>query len=329
MADPRFHSVAGPFSLAALVEITGATLADGNAAFELTDVSPLQTAGASHLSFLDNRKYIEQFESSAAGACFINAKFAERAPAGMALLLTDQPYMAYALAAQMFYPRRPPEPGISPAANVDLGAMIAESARIEAGATVAAGAKIGAATHILQNVVIGPGVEIGEGVSVGLCASLSYCIVGDAVTIHAGARIGQDGFGFAPSAQGHVKVPQLGRVIIHDNVEIGANTTIDRGSGPDTIIGAGCWIDNLVQIAHNVQLGRGCIIVAQAGISGSTRLGDFVQMGGQVGLTGHLEIGTGARIAAQSGVMRDIEPGARSEERRVGKECRSRWSPYH
>ena len=311
MADPRFHSVEGPFSLAALVEATGTTLGAGaNAALEVTDVSPLQTAGAAHLSFLDNRKYIDQFESSAAGACLVHPKFAERAPAGMALLLSEQPYMAYALAAQLFYPRHIPEPGISLAANVDPGAEIAPDARIEAGVFVGAHAKIGAATHIHANVAIGAGVEVGADTIVGMCASLSHCVIGNAVTIHSGARIGQDGFGFAPSAQGHVKVPQLGRVIVHDNVEIGANTTIDRGSGPDTVIGAGCWIDNLVQIAHNVVLGRGCIVVAQVGISGSTRVGDFVQIGGQAGLTGHLEIGAGARIAAQAGVMRDIEPGA-------------------
>ena len=127
--------------------------------------------------------------------------------------------------------------------------------------------------------------------------------------IHAGVRIGQDGFGFATGAEGHVKVPQLGRVIIGDDVEIGANTTIDRGAGPDTVIGAGTQIDNLVQIGHNVVLGRGCVVVAQVGISGSTKVGDYVVIGGQVGLAGHLSIGNKVRIAAQSGVMRDVAEG--------------------
>jgi UDP-3-O-[3-hydroxymyristoyl] glucosamine N-acyltransferase len=157
--------------------------------------------------------------------------------------------------------------------------------------------------------VIGPGVVLGEDCIVGACASITHSIVGKRVNIYPGVRIGQDGFGFAMGPQGHAKVPQLGRVIIQDDVEIGANTTIDRGAGPDTIIGSGTKIDNLVQIGHNVQLGRGCVIVAQVGISGSTRLGDFVAVGGQAGLTGHLHIGAGARIAGQSGVMRDIEPG--------------------
>ena len=137
----------------------------------------------------------------------------------------------------------------------------------------------------------------------------SYAIVGARTIVHGGARIGQDGFGFALGADGHLKVPQLGRVLIGDDVEIGANTTIDRGAGPDTVVGDGTKIDNLVQIAHNVRIGRGCVIVAQVGISGSTRIGDFVMLGGQAGLTGHLVVGDGAKVAAQAGVMRDIEPG--------------------
>ena len=151
---------------------------------------------------------------------------------------------------------------------------------------------------------------MGDDCDVGSCATLTYCVLGRGVIIHPGVRIGQDGFGFALGASDHVKVPQVGRVVIEDDVEIGANSTIDRGTGPDTVIGAGTKIDNLVQIAHNVRLGRGCVVVSQVGISGSTDIGDFVMMGGQAGLTGHLSIGAGARIAAQSGVMRDVEPGA-------------------
>lgn len=153
------------------------------------------------------------------------------------------------------------------------------------------------------------GVAVGPSCRIGAGAVLQNCLVGARVIIHPGVRVGQDGFGFAPGPGGHLKVPQLGRVLIEDDVEIGANTTIDRGTGPDTVIGAGTKIDNLVQIAHNVRLGRGCIVVSQVGISGSTEIGDFVMIGGQAGLTGHLHVGAGARIAAQSGVMRDIEPG--------------------
>jgi UDP-3-O-[3-hydroxymyristoyl] glucosamine N-acyltransferase len=181
---------------------------------------------------------------------------------------------------------------------------------VDAGAVIGAGARIGRRCHIGANAVIGNAVVLGDDCVVGSCASLAFCAVGARVVIHAGVRVGEDGFGFAVGKQEHLKVPQLGRVLIEDDVEIGANTTIDRGAGPDTVIGAGTKIDNLVQIAHNVQLGRSCMVVAQVGISGSATVGDGVMMGGQAGLTGHLRIGSGARIAAQSGVMRDVESGA-------------------
>ncbi|MBY0430781.1 MAG: UDP-3-O-(3-hydroxymyristoyl)glucosamine N-acyltransferase, partial [Rhodospirillales bacterium] len=227
----------------------------------------------------------------------------------MALLLTDQPYHAYARIAQAFYPMPRLEGWTAPNAVVDAGAIIGEGCRIEWGAVIGPGVEIGRNCHIGANAVIGAGVVIGDDGIIGANATISHAIIGRRAFIYPGVRIGQDGFGFAMSPLGHLKVPQLGRVIIHDDVEIGANTTIDRGAGPDTVIGAGCRIDNLVQIGHNVQLGRGCVIVAQVGISGSTRLDDFVAIGGQVGIGGHLRIGTGAQVAAQSGVMRDVPAG--------------------
>lgn len=310
MADSRFFVKAGPFSLAELAKRCGAELADGaDPEKRVVDVASLDAAGADHISFLDNKKYVDAFSRSAAGACLIHPSMAPKAPPGMALLLSSDPYRAYAQVARSFYPAPPPEPGVSPRAAVDPTAMVDPSARIEAGAVVGARAEIGPRVLIGPNAVIGAGVVLGEDCIVGACASISHSLIGKRVNIYPGARIGQDGFGFAMGPAGHLKVPQLGRVIIHDDVEIGANTAIDRGAGPDTVIGAGSKIDNLVQIGHNVQLGRGCVIVSQVGISGSTRLDDFVAAGGQAGITGHLRIGAGARIAAQSGVMRDIEPG--------------------
>jgi UDP-3-O-[3-hydroxymyristoyl] glucosamine N-acyltransferase len=170
-------------------------------------------------------------------------------------------------------------------------------------------AQIGAGTRIEANAVIGAGVVVGPECWIGAGSSLTHCILGRRVRIHSGVRVGQDGFGFSLGPKGHLPVPQLGRVIIEDFVNIGANTTIDRGAGPDTLIGTGSVIDNLVQIAHNVKLGRGCVIAAQCGISGSSTLGDFVILGGQVGIAGHLNIGTGVRVAAQSGVTKDIPAG--------------------
>jgi len=168
---------------------------------------------------------------------------------------------------------------------------------------------VGARCQIGANTVIGAGVALGDACRIAANVTLSHCLIGARVVLHPGVRIGQPGFGFAPDAAGPVKIPQLGRVIVGDDVDIGANTTIDRGSGHDTVIGAGTMIDNLVQIGHNVVLGRGCILAGQVGISGSTKLGDFVMVGGQSGLAGHLNIGGGARIGAHAGVMRDVEPG--------------------
>jgi UDP-3-O-[3-hydroxymyristoyl] glucosamine N-acyltransferase len=310
MADPRFFAKAGPFSLAELAQRSGATLApDCDPARVVVDVAPLDAAGPEHVSFLDNKKYVGAFSESRAGACLIHPDLAPKAPAGMALLLTPDPYRAYAVVATMFYPSPAVEPRISAGAHVDPEANVDPSARIDVGAVVGARAVVGRGSRVGPNAVIGAGVVIGDESIIGAGATVSHAIIGNRVNIYPGARIGQDGFGFAMGPQGHLKVPQLGRVVIHDDVEIGANATIDRGAGPDTVIGAGSKIDNLVQIGHNVQLGRGCVIVAQVGISGSTRLDDFVAAGGQAGITGHLRIGAGARIAAQSGVMRDIDAG--------------------
>ena len=310
MADPRFFPGAGPFSLAQLSEIAQAEIA-GKAGPDrrFRDVASLETAGPEDVSFLDNRIYAADFSVSRAGACLVHPELAPRAPAGMALLLTRSPYKAYALVARAFHPEPPAKPGIDPRAIVDPTAKIGKDVSIAAGVVIGKRAEIGARCRIEANATIGDAVLLGEDCVVGAGAAVTYCLVGARVVIYSGVRIGQDGFGFATEGGRHLKVPQLGRVLIGDDVEIGANTCIDRGSAGDTVIGPGCMIDNLVQIGHNVHLGRGCVVVAQVGISGSTRLDDYVVVGGQVGLAGHLHVGTGARIAAQSGVHRDIPAG--------------------
>jgi UDP-3-O-[3-hydroxymyristoyl] glucosamine N-acyltransferase len=310
MAYPRFFTTAGPFSVAALAERIGARIAGAaNGALLLTDVAPLETAEPAHVSFLDNPKYVDALRITRAGAAFLHPDRAEAAPAGLTLLLTPVPYRAYALAAQAFYPDPPPTPGIAASAAIDPSAKLGEGCAVEANAVIGPRVELGRRCLIAAGAVIGAGCVLGDDVRVGAQATLSHCFIGSRVRLYPGVRIGQDGFGFAPDPTGHVKVPQLGRVIIGDDVEVGANSTIDRGAGPDTIIGAGTMIDNLVQIGHNVQVGRGCVLVAQVGISGSARFGDFVMAGGQSGYAGHLTIGSGARIAAQAGVMRDVEPG--------------------
>jgi UDP-3-O-[3-hydroxymyristoyl] glucosamine N-acyltransferase len=310
MADPRFFAKAGPFSLAELALRCGAELAvEANPDAVMLDVAPLDCAGASHISFLDNKKYVEAFTASQAGACLVHRSLTVKAPAGMALLISEDPYRAYAKVASAFYPVAQVVTGIAAGAHVDSSAILGQGVQIDPGVVIGPKAEIGDGCLIAPNAVIGAGVVLGEGCIIGAGATISHAILGKRVNIYPGVRIGQDGFGFAMGPLGHLKVPQLGRVLIEDDVEIGANATIDRGAGPDTIIGAGSKIDNLVQIGHNVQLGRGCVIVAQVGVSGSSRLDDFVVVGGQAGITGHLRIGAGARIAAQSGVMRNIEAG--------------------
>jgi UDP-3-O-[3-hydroxymyristoyl] glucosamine N-acyltransferase len=310
MPDPRFFNRAGPFTLEALAAISGARLVDRRQGDRLfRDVAPLETAGPEDVSFLENRKYIEAFACSRAGAAFIDEGAAGRAPPEMALLLSGEPYKAYALAAQAFYPASQVVPGRAPTAIIDPAAEVPADCEIAPHVVIERGVQLGRRCRIGANTVIGIGVEIGDDCLIGSNVTLSHCVIGSRVVLHPGVRIGQEGFGFAPDPKAPVKVPQLGRVLIGDDVDIGANSTIDRGSGHDTIIGAGSMIDNLVQIGHNVVLGRCCVLAGQVGISGSTKLDDFVMVGGQGGLAGHLHIGAGARIAAKSGLMRDVAAG--------------------
>ncbi len=311
MADPRFFARTGPFTLAELARVSGAELQRADLAdLLLHDVAPLEIAGPDEASFLDNRKYLGAFRQSRAGAAFVDEWAIDRAPPGMALLLSREPYRAYGLAAQAFYPVPAVAGGRSPSAMINPSAIVPEDCTIGPYSIIEAGVRLGRRCRIGPHTVIGAGVEIGEDCSFGAHVTVSHALIGARVVLHPGVRIGQPGFGFAPDPARPVKVPQLGRVVIGDDVDIGANTTIDRGSGHDTVIGAGSMIDNLVQIAHNVVLGRCCILAGQVGISGSTKLDDFVMIGGQGGLAGHLHIGRGAKIAAKSGLMRDVPDGA-------------------
>ncbi len=311
MADRRFFGNHGPFTVGHIATTVGLTLQNSADADRLmSDVVPLDRATAQDISFFDNPKYLEQFTHSAAGACFLRPKYAAIAPTTMVALITEDPYRYYALAAQQFYPQSRPNAGISTYAHIDPTATLGKGVAVAAGAVVGAHASIGDDTAIGANTVIGDHVVIGNACDIGPVTTISHSMIGDRVIIHRGVHIGQDGFGFALGRDGHVKVPQLGRVMIGHDVEIGSGTTIDRGTGPDTVIGDGTKIDNLVQIGHNVQIGRRAIIVAQCGISGSTRIGDGTVIGGQTGIAGHLKIGAGVKIAAKSGVMNDIPNGS-------------------
>ncbi len=311
MPDARFFSPEGPFTLNELSQLCGAEIAnssDGDRIF--LSVAPLQDAGPRDLSFLDNKAYVDAFATTSAGCCIVAPEHAYLAPSGAALLLTKEPYLAYAQCASAYYPKTEDgyipalaEENIHPSAEIGAGTLIAPSA------VIGPFAKIGENCRISPNAYIGKGVMIGDNCRIGPSVSLQYCILGANVILFAGVRIGEAGFGFARGPQGAVTVPQVGRVIIEDFVEIGANSTIDRGSGPDTVIGAGTRIDDLVQIGHNVRIGSGCIVVSQSGVAGSTQIGNGVQIGGQSAVAGHLTVGDGAMIAAKTGVLKDIPPG--------------------
>lgn len=318
MAKIRFFPLSSAPSLAEVAGWCGAALArEADAHRIVTDVAALDQAGPGDLTFLDNPRYLELFKSTRAAAALVGPRHADLAPPGCAALVTREPYRAMAKVMAKLFPSavKPgsvfDESGVSPAAMVHPSARLEAGVIVDPGAVIGRGAEIGAGAIIGPNAVIGPGVRIGRDSAVGASTTIIAALVGDRVIIHPGAHIGQDGFGFALGPRGHLKVPQIGRVIIQDDVEIGAGVTIDRGANRDTVIGEGAKIDNLVQIGHNVVIGRHAVLVSQSGVSGSSVIGDFAALGGQAGIAGHLRIGAGAQVAAAAGVMTDIPPGER------------------
>lgn len=311
MADPQFFFKQPPLSLDELARISGARIhgAPEGSVVMIDDVAPLDQAQKNHVTFLDNIRYKDSFIASNAGVCIVAEQALAYAPDGMVLLVSKTPYKSYALIAQAFYPNAYPAADISIGAFIHPSAKIGQGCVIEACAVIKANAVIGDGCWIESGAVIGQGVELGARCRIGPNVSVSHAILGEAVRLYPGVCVGQDGFGFAIDPSGHIAVPQLGRVLIEDNVQVGANTTIDRGAGPDTVIGAGTWIDNQVQIGHNVRIGKGCVLVAQSGVAGSSILEDYVVLAAKVGISGHIRIGMGARIGAMAGVMRDVPAG--------------------
>lgn len=317
MSDHSFFQIV-PHKLSELAALTNSVLGDEHAGdLEINGASPLEDAQPGTLSFIDNPRYVKFLAETSATAVICSPKLVEKLPEGVVALVHDSPYKAYATALAALYPSAgSPQPvtgetGISPRAVICEGVELEDDVTVEAGAVIGTGAMIGRGSIVLANAVIGSGVRIGRECVIGACASVSHAYIGDKVILHAGVRIGQDGFGFAMGPGGHQKVAQIGRVIIQDKVEVGANSTIDRGSNRDTVIGEGTKIDNLVQIGHNVVIGRHCVIVGLAGIAGSATLEDYVVVAGQVGVGGHTKVGTGAQIGGGAGTHTDIEAGAR------------------
>ncbi len=310
MADARFYDNRGPFTLADLAASSGASLIEGASPdLQVFDVAAAGDVGTGILGFLTSPKAADGVDLACGGAWVTTPKVASQMALGVSVLLHDNPAAAFAGIAHRFYPLAGRSGGADGVASVHSTATLGVGVVLEPGVVIGPGAEIGAGTRIAANTVIGRGVCIGRDGYVGPNASIAYTLLGDRVTVFAGARIGCDGFGFVPTLKGLVKVPQLGRVIIQDDVEIGANCTIDRGALGDTTIGEGSKLDNAVHVAHNCVIGRNVVLAGQVGMAGSVKIGDGVFMGGQVGVGDHLTIGAGARLAAKTGVGKDLPGG--------------------
>lgn len=303
--DPRFFLRTGPHTLAAVVDAAQAEAPPRR--LMLHRVAPLASATQQDVSFCTNdRKHLPELLATRAAAVIVHPAMSDKVPPTAVPIVAADTLLAWTRVAALFHPEPPVAPGIHASAIVAPTARVDKSAEVGPFAVIGEHVVIGPRGRIGPMAVVGGGVGVGADVRVGAHVTLSHALVGDRVYLYPGARIGQEGFGFAVTPQGFQSIPQLGRVVIEDDVEVGANTTVDRGALQDTVIGAGTRIDNLVQIGHGVRIGRACVIVAQAGISGSTVLGDHVVVAGQAGLVDHLRVGAHARIGAQAGVMSDV-----------------------
>jgi UDP-3-O-[3-hydroxymyristoyl] glucosamine N-acyltransferase len=293
-------------AIAALV--SGELIGDGTVS--VSGVAPLDRANASHLSILSSAKYATMLAGSQAGIVLVDPEFRD-VPAGRGTrIIVKEPLEKLLSLLPKLYPEAPPSPGVAPTARIGKGATLGERVSIGEYAVIGAGATIGADVAIGAHSVVGENAAVGDGSRLWPGATIyPGATLGRRVMIHSGARIGCDGFGYVFRDGAHNKIPHVGRCIIGDDVEIGANTTIDRGSIDDTVIGNGTKIDNLVHIAHNVRIGEKCLIMAQVGVAGSVTIGDGAVLAGQAGISGHLSIGAGARLAAQAGVFGDIPAG--------------------
>lgn len=294
-------------TIAQILEITGATLAsETDQSQKISDIAILEKASASEISFLHSGPYADKFQASKAGFCFAEEKYLSKAPAGMIVFLHKNPYFAYSRIAASFYQEKKVEYAgeklIHPSAQIGENTIIAPNAYIGKNVKIGKNCYVGPNASVMDNCIIGDNCNINAG------AVISFAIIGDNCSFFNGAKIGQDGFGFAHHQGVNHKIIQLGIVEIANSVEIGANSCIDRGAVENTSIGEGTKIDNLVQIGHNVVIGKSTVIAGCTAIAGSTKIGNFVQIGGKSSISGHISIGDGAKIAGMSGVMRDVEP---------------------
>ena len=317
MTETSFFARSAGLSVAEIAELTGAEPRTGaDLSRRLTGIAPIDRAGATDLSFLSDVKFARAMTATEAGAVLTHERFGRQAPEHVAVLCVSKPYDAFVAVARKIYRSALRPQSVFGVVGIAANAMIHPSAELEAGVTVDPFAVIGPSVHVGAgslvgaHAVIGAQVRIGRDCAIGANCTVTHAHLGDRVVIHPGSHIGQDGFGYVSSGKGHVKIPQIGRVMIHDDVEIGSGTQIDRGGMRDTVIGEGTKIDNLCQIAHNCIIGRHCIIVAQSGLSGSVTIGDFAVLGPRTGIIPHVNVGKGAMLASRSTVYEDVPDGA-------------------
>lgn len=317
MTEFNFFECTTSLSIAEIASLTGAEPCEGvELSRRISNIAPIDQAGATDLAFFENAKFTEALTSTQAGAVLTTERFASQAPSDVSVLCVLKPYEAFVAVSRQFYRGALCPTSVFGTSGIAPGALVHPSARLENGVTIDPGAvigpqaEIGTGTLIGANAVIGPHVHIGRDCAIGPGCTITHSHVGDRVIIHTGCHIGQDGFGYVSSAKGHVKIPQVGSVVIHNDVEIGSGTKVDRGGMRDTVIGEGTKIDNLCQIGHNCVIGRHCIIVAQSGLSGSVTLEDFVMLGARTGIVPHITVGKGAMLASRSTVYEDVPAGA-------------------
>ena len=311
MVDTRFFIHNGALSVSQIAEICDAELQTiGAENVSISDINTLSAAGDHEICFFYDRKKKAQGAEIKATACITTAELAPFVADGVVILTAADPKLAALKLKEAMYAEKRPFAGIASTAKIHPTASLGEGCSVADYAVIGANVKIGKNTVVEPFAIVGDGCVIGDNCRLGAHSYIAYTIMGNNCYIYNGARIGQDGFGFETINGVHKRIPQLGRVIMGNDIEIGSCSCIDRGALGDTVIGDGCRVDNLVQIAHNDKLGRGCVIVSQTGIAGSCTFGDYVVCGGQTGFADHLTVGSGAQVAAQSGVMRDIEAGS-------------------
>ena len=311
MLHNSFHKVMGPYSIANLASLVNAKVYNNDPKALIKGAADIDNASEGYITFISIKKTLNKLKKSNASACLINKYDPDYFSNNMIYLEVSDPHVAFALISQKFYPTESVIPKISKNCEISDRNIYNNSIRVDSYSVIEEKVTIGSNVWIGSNCFIGKGVIIGDGTRVLSNTSIECAEIGKNVLIYSGVRIGQKGFGFAPTKSGHVPIPQLGIVKIEDNVEIGANSCVDRGSYGDTIIGKGTFIDNLVHIAHNVKIGKYCAIAGQVGIAGSAVIDDYCMFGGQVGIGGHINVGKAVQAGGQSGITKSVKAGSK------------------